>query len=300
MQLRIINTLFLALITSMACSLRADQPVGASSNVDYETDVAPILKRYCAGCHNDTDMEGDFSLSSLQSLQKGTPEGGPVVVAGSAEKSLLFQLIIGKEEPAMPPEDEPQLSDEQKEIIRAWIEKGLAAGPMTPRLVSNAPALKPALPRHQYVSAAAATKEWLAVGKLGRVEMFDRDGGKPTAAISDLPGKVNVLKLHPDGQQLIAGSGVAGLGGQIVWIDTVENKIVKRWDAHSDAIYALAVSADGRWLASGSYDRRIIIWDVGSGSIKHELSGHNGAIYDLDFDPTSRVLASASADQTVK
>ncbi len=37
---------------------------------DYATRVAPIFKKYCAGCHNDEDREGKFSLESYASLQK--------------------------------------------------------------------------------------------------------------------------------------------------------------------------------------------------------------------------------------
>jgi WD40 repeat protein len=53
-------------------------------------------------------------------------------------------------------------------------------------------------------------------------------------------------------------------------------------------------------LATGSYDRAIVIWDVETGQQKHVLEGHNGAVFDLAFSPDDRVLASASADATVK
>ena len=44
----------------------------ATSAPDYASQVAPILQKYCAGCHNDDDREGEFSLESYASLQKGS------------------------------------------------------------------------------------------------------------------------------------------------------------------------------------------------------------------------------------
>ena len=38
---------------------------------DYSKQVAPILKKYCAGCHNDEDQEGKLSLESFAALQRG-------------------------------------------------------------------------------------------------------------------------------------------------------------------------------------------------------------------------------------
>ena len=38
---------------------------------DFTKDVAPILTKYCTGCHNDTDREGKLSLQSYESLLKG-------------------------------------------------------------------------------------------------------------------------------------------------------------------------------------------------------------------------------------
>ena len=38
------------------------------SSPDYNKDVAPIFAKYCSGCHNDTDLEGELSLSSFAKL----------------------------------------------------------------------------------------------------------------------------------------------------------------------------------------------------------------------------------------
>lgn len=41
-----------------------------------QQDVAPILTKYCTGCHNDADREGRLSLQTYESLLKGGERGG--------------------------------------------------------------------------------------------------------------------------------------------------------------------------------------------------------------------------------
>ena len=49
--------------------------VSAVASADFHKDVAPILREYCAGCHNNDDLEGEFSVETYQSLMKGGENG---------------------------------------------------------------------------------------------------------------------------------------------------------------------------------------------------------------------------------
>src|SRR5690606_11693967 len=121
--LRCLLTLLLAASTSIAA---ADDQTGPASDdqavPDYTRDIAPLLTKYCAGCHSDGDREGDLSLQSYESLRKGTGDG-PAVLAGNADSSRLIRVLTGGE-PTMPPEGEQQLSDEQVALLRRWIKIG--------------------------------------------------------------------------------------------------------------------------------------------------------------------------------
>lgn len=77
------------------------------SSPDYQTQVAPLLKEYCAGRHNDEDREGKFSLETYASLQKGTKHG-PALLPGDPNGSLLLRVMTGAAKPAMPPKEEPR------------------------------------------------------------------------------------------------------------------------------------------------------------------------------------------------
>ena len=62
---------------------------------DFKKEVAPILTKYCTGCHNDQDKEGKLSLQSYASLLKGGAKGG-VITPGQVEVS---RLVLGPEHP---------------------------------------------------------------------------------------------------------------------------------------------------------------------------------------------------------
>ena len=88
----------------------------ASRAPDYATRVAPIFKKYCAGCHNDEDREGKFSLESYASLQRGTAHG-PALLPGDAKGSRIIRVLTGAAKPMMPPKDEPRPAADEIALI---------------------------------------------------------------------------------------------------------------------------------------------------------------------------------------
>ncbi len=69
---------------------------------------------------------------------------------------------------------------------------------------------------------------------------------------------------------------------------------------HSAPVSCAVVSTDGRIYASGGYDRRILLWDAGSGEVLREISGHDSLINGLDWSPDGTHIASASSDHTAR
>ena len=63
----------------------------------------------------------------------------------------------------------------------------------------------------------------------------------------------------------------------------------------------LAVSPDGRWLASGGEDGIICVWDIGSGRRLKSMRGHaRASLYSLAFSRDGTVLVSGCADNSVR
>ena len=69
---------------------------------------------------------------------------------------------------------------------------------------------------------------------------------------------------------------------------------------HAGHILCLAVSSDGRLLASGGTGGKVELWNVSSGEHVHTLLGHKAAVTGLTFRSGTSDLYSASEDKTVK
>jgi WD40 repeat protein len=84
----------------------------------------------------------------------------------------------------------------------------------------------------------------------------------------------------------------AGLSQQLQEVRTLE--------AHPSVVHYLALTPDGRRLATTSEDRTLIVWDVTTGHEALLLDIHTGKITSLAFSADGHRLASGSADKTVK
>jgi WD40 repeat protein/tRNA A-37 threonylcarbamoyl transferase component Bud32 len=66
---------------------------------------------------------------------------------------------------------------------------------------------------------------------------------------------------------------------------------------HTDSVYALAVSPDGRTLATGGLDQTLILWDLATGRPRATLAGHAGPVLRATFSPDGRTLATLASDR---
>ena len=69
---------------------------------------------------------------------------------------------------------------------------------------------------------------------------------------------------------------------------------------HSDVVFGLAVSPDGKWIASGSFDKTVKVWDAEVGVELMTFSGHEDRVGAVSFSPDGRKIASGSKDTTIK
>jgi WD40 repeat protein len=69
---------------------------------------------------------------------------------------------------------------------------------------------------------------------------------------------------------------------------------------HGGTVDAVALSPDGKTLASSGDDRLIRLWDPASGKALGTLEGHAGAVRCLAFSPDGKALASGGADKLIR
>jgi mono/diheme cytochrome c family protein len=98
-----------------------------TEQVDYLTDVRPILSGYCYQCHGEDSSTREAELRlDLKEFAFADLGGYPNIVPGDPDDSELYIRVSAPiAEERMPPyQAGTMLSQEQIETIRTWIEQG--------------------------------------------------------------------------------------------------------------------------------------------------------------------------------
>ncbi len=281
-----------------------------AQTVDYTKQIAPLWDTYCIDCHSADDADGEFVLDSFAALIKGGKEGA-AIVAGKGNESMLVKFLEGRsgrggKNEFMPPGKREKLKPEEIALIKAWIDAGakgpiIAEGKPMPKEVIT-PKIMPTVPPKRSIQAMAFSPkvQMIAVGRYGEVELLNPVTRAVIRKLTGIKGKANAVAFSPDGDAVYAAGGEAGIVGEVKRWKTSDGTLQQSFEGHLDAAYALAVSPDGKLIATGAYDQKIRLWDTATGKEVALLKGHNGVVNGLSFRPDGKVLASASADRTVK
>ncbi len=107
-------------------------------------------------------------------------------------------------------------------------------------------------------------------------------------------GRALAVAYSPTGEILAIGTSIG-----IYYYDSTTLELI-RFVPTETWVRAIAFSPDGRWLASGSYDATVRLWNVRDGTLGKELKGHTAWVRGLAFSPDGELLATASDDNTVR
>lgn len=131
-----------------------------------------------------------------------------------------------------------------------------------------------------------------------------------------------LTSLVPDGKlkkYLLLGAGIVvlGLGGwysyfrplfitkpvplsQPITKTSEDSDSPNTLKGHSSDVNSVAFSPDGKFLASGSDDNTIKLWDIANQQEIRTLKGHSTWVWAVGFSGDGKTLASGSADKTIK
>jgi WD40 repeat protein len=98
-------------------------------------------------------------------------------------------------------------------------------------------------------------------------------------------------------ERLASGSGDATIA---LWETASVGEPVSVLNGPASSVEAVAIDHDGRWLAAGSDDRSVKIWNLQTRDGERTLRNHSGSVSAVGFAPDGSTLAAGSADGGVR
>ncbi|MFM7926654.1 MAG: c-type cytochrome domain-containing protein, partial [Pirellula sp.] len=196
--------------------------------VNYDDQVASILKSKCGTCHGDGKQESGLSVTSYAGIIKGSGSG-PVIAAGQSATSRLVEVISTDDESQRMPPEGDRLTEAQIAIIKKWIDSGLrenagssaaqrrtlgfkpmaiAASTAAVPLPNDLPPLsKPPFKRAYPIVALASSSRapLVASSNYQAIDLLDPSSGRAFGSVLFDEGEPLVLKFSQSGRILLAG-----------------------------------------------------------------------------------------------
>ena len=271
---------------------------GAEPPVSYHSQIVPILKRSCQGCHHPGDPNADLIVTTYADLKRGGM-AGEAIIPGKPDDSLIIELISG-DEPAMPQNMEP-LSAEEVELFRRWILEG--ATDDTPAEVDDmADGNYPTYLVPPVVTALAYSPDGstLAVSGFREILLYDATTYELKARLVGKAHRIESLTYTADGKILGMAGGSAAQFGEVQLWDAATNTLIKAIRSSYDTIYGLSFSPDASRVAFGCSDQTVRVLSVEDEKELIKFDNHSDWVFGTIFSVDGSHFVSAGRDTALK
>lgn len=129
---------------------------------------------------------------------------------------------------------------------------------------------------------------------------LERTIGGPEDVLT-IVDRVLAMDFSPDGTRLVTVGGEPSRSGQLqVWNVLDGSLVFNLPEAHTDAIFAVQYSRDGRFLATGAADKAVRVFDADRGEFVQQFEGHTHHVLGVTWRFDGKLLASCGADSQIK
>jgi WD40 repeat protein len=80
---------------------------------------------------------------------------------------------------------------------------------------------------------------------------------------------------------------------------TLDGNLLREFQGHTDRIFSIAFSPDGKTILTGSEDATARLWGL-DGNMIMEFKGHKGDVRSVAFSPDGKTILTGSADNTAR
>jgi WD40 repeat protein len=102
-----------------------------------------------------------------------------------------------------------------------------------------------------------------------------------------------------NGKTVVSAGDSRYEGDEIKFWDVATETLRSRLKGHAGRVLSVAVSSDGRFLATAGDLGALRLWDWRSEKQLHELKGHTGHVNDVAFSPDGKLVASSEHKGTI-
>jgi len=274
----------------------------AEKPVSYYSDIVPVFKRSCTGCHHPGKLKGQLDLTTYEAFKKGGKHGVGFVT-GKPKESAIIDEISG-DEPSMPKEGDP-LTKVEIAMVERWIVEGATND--TP---ANAGSYKltaaPEYAQPPVISALAfsADGRLLAVSGYHEVLLLNGAESNIVARLVGESPRIESLAFSPDGKKLVvAGSAPARFGEVQIWDASTTGTVLvpeKSFRVSMDSIYGISWSPDGTRLAFAGADKVVRIIGASDGKEQMKFENHSDWVFATTWTTNGQRILSGSRDKAMK